>query len=578
MMQDFLLRVFVVTLGILTYPREDPGFEEWGDIDTVGVQDERLLRGEQKMEQEIAPNQSDQRVTEKDNMSDPRVTGEKTGDDHKLLQEHLATTDPGQDGQTDGSFREKPEREMLSSREQEEPFSHVKTSDNDTSEKLAEWERDYLWYIWNAYSIISIICFLKKYLRRNSQTIQNKLKASSVTYTVDGVQLPDSRTLQQFHAKYVRIPSEKKWREEEFLEGFAYDLLEAMESICDKNGGMMIEDFQMGQDYNIIVPFTPPKPYSFQCQLWNNQPSDTLSDMQVWGQIKLVENKKIPNGCPCQSADIDDDTVCLLHGENEKVKTKITDVSDGLLCSRGTPFLSKSQVTRWFQSTIKEAWALISHKYEFELNIRYIDAPGSLVIRFRSGKKISFTMNPVVKFDTNAHFFITPECSSNTDIFWTLSLSTYEDHLLEHLSKRLPENSCHIQTLEIASFLHQKETVMSGSSVLKDFHFKAALMHLLLTKTPSQWKPDEVDCRLRDLLAFMESSLEKKLLNHVLIGNPLAGVIELPAEFKAKSMNLFHPLVVHNCMYRNAVSHFQEMLRNADLLIHDYAECANDFI
>ncbi|XP_023128947.2 inositol 1,4,5-trisphosphate receptor-interacting protein [Amphiprion ocellaris] len=640
-MQETVLRVFVVALGLLMCPKDDPGVEDWETSITEGIHEQRLLREEEKLDQEMAPvseemthsgskgpqddmkdlpeeeNCSDQHVTKKEKMSDVTVTNRDSEDNHKLPEGHTITkSDPSlpqtcngepetvpttsqtsleqkdRDAQTEvpdrpqGQNKKPEDDEMFGSTEQEAPLSYVytKTSENETSENtFAEWARDYLWYIWQTFSIISIIRFFRKYQSRKSQMEQEVTAALSGTCTVAKVLLPDVNTLKQFYAKCVQVSSEKKWREDEFLEGFANDLLEAMRTIADKNGSMVIEDFEMVNLSDIIVPFHPPEPYSFQCRLWNNQTTDPLSDMHVCGQIKLLENKKVQNGCPCQSSDADEDMVCLLHCESENVKTQKTDACDGLLCSKNTPFLSKSQVARWFQGTIKQAWALISHKYEFELNIRYIDAPGALVIRFRSGKKISFSMNPVVRFNNDAYFFITPWSSNDLDTFWTLSLTSYEDHLLQQLSKHLPENSCHIQTLEIARFLHKRQTALSGSSALKDHHFKTALMHLLLTKDSSQWKPSCVDRRLRDLLAFMERSLERKLLNHILIGNPLTEVIELPAEFiKAKPVNLFHPLVVHNCIYRHAVMHFQEMLINAHMLIHDYAvrctQSANSFI
>ncbi|KAM4583951.1 inositol 1,4,5-trisphosphate receptor-interacting protein [Odontesthes bonariensis] len=635
MMQEMLLRVFVVALGLLMCPRDDPGVDEWDDIVAVSLQkhEERLLRGEEKLDQVIAPvrekmaqsekgpeddinnkpedpNQSDQHVSRKDKMSDSNVTDfEQDSADNKLPEgrfidesgpslpekyndesatavktSQITHEENGKDILTDSSTTEPgrpqgkhrmPEEEMFSSKEQETPLSHIqtKTTESETSKKsISEWEKEFIWYIWNTFSIFSMIRFLKKYLIRNSQTKREVTRAFPVICTADEVLLLNVDTLQHFHAKCVKVSNEKKWRKDEFLEGFANDLLEAMRSICEKDGSMVIEDFQMVNTCNIIVNFTPPEPYEFQCLFWNNRANDPLLDTEVSGQIKLVEGKKISNGCPCQSSDADDDMVCLLHSESEIVKTKVADVCDGPLCSRSTPLLSKSQVTRWFQSTLKQAWALISHKYEFELNIRYIEAPGALVIRFRSGKKINFSINPVVKFSTDAHFFITPWSPKDLDTFWTLSLTIYEDRLLEQLSKGLPENSCHNQTLEIACFLHKRQTALSGSTALKDFHYKAALLHLLLlNKKPSAWGPDNVAFRLRDLLAFMEKSLEKKLLNHVLIGNPLTAIIELPTEFtKAKPVNLFHPLVVHNCIYKNAVMHFQEMLRNAHMLIDEY--------
>ncbi|KAM9363610.1 inositol 1,4,5-trisphosphate receptor-interacting protein [Symphorus nematophorus] len=617
MMEDTLLRVFVVALSLLTYPRDDPGVEEWDDIITVGMQEyeERLLRGGDKLDHEMAPVseevrrnektgplndfkniQSDQHVTEKDKMSvleDMTVTKQEEDNfDHKIPQggHFLPNLDPSQpqDSKSEPETalktspfhrpqgqQEKPEeKEAFNSKEQESSRSrlHTETSENEASEAIANWEKDYLFYIWNTFSIISMIRLFRKYLGRTSQMQQEE----TMNCTAAEVALPDSDTLQRFHSRCVS--SDKKWREEEFLEGFANDLLDAMRTVCDGNGGMVIEDFQMVDVYDIIIPFSPPDPYSFQCLLSNNQASDLLPDMQVCGQIKLVEKKKVQNGCPCQSPDADD-MVCLLHCETDKVEMKMTDVCDGLLCMKNSPFLSKSQVTRWFQSTIKQAWALISHKYEFELNIRYIDAPGALVVRFRSGKRITFSMNPVVKFNTDAYFFITPCCPNNFDTFWRLSLTNYEDRFLENISKRLPDNSCHSQTLEIVRFLHRRQAALFGSSALKDSHFKTALMYLLLTKDPSQWKPNNVACRLRDLLNFMERSLKKKLLHHVLIGNPLTQkVIELPAEFtQAKTVNLFHPLVVHDCIYRNTVMHFQEMLRNAYMLIHEYVDQCTDF-
>ena len=640
-MQDTLVRVFVVALSLLTYPRDEPGVEEWDDITAVGMQkhEERLLRGGDKPNHQMAPvseevahadkkaplgdaqnipeerNQSDH-VTEEDEMSvleDVTVTKEEEDSaDQKLPEEgHVnANSDQSQshnskgaletpalktsqteheqereDIQIDGSDgdpsrsqeeQDKPEhKEAFSSKEQESPVSHLhtKTSENETAEKtMTDSERDYLWYIWNTFSIISMIRLFRKFLEKKTPVTKGEATSFPVTCTAAGVLLPDSVSLQRFHSRCVQV-SDKKWREDEFLEGFAKDLLDAMRTVTDRNGGMVVEDFEMTDVCDIIVPISPPDPYSFQCLLWNNQASDLLPDMQVCGQIKLVEDKRVQNGCPCQSADADD-MVCLLHCTTEKVVKKTADVRDGLPCTKNSQFLSKSQVNRWFQSTIKQAWALISHKYEFELNIRYIDAPGALVVRFRSGKKISFSMNPVVKTSTDAYFFITPGSPNNLDTSWALSLTNYEDRFLERIAKNLPNNSCHIQTLEIAHFLHRRQTALSGSSAIKHFHFKTALMHLLLTKDHSQWKPNHVACRLRDLLDFMEKSLKKQLLHHVLIGNPLAQrVIELPAEFtQAKSVNLFHPLVVHNCIYKNAVMHFQEMLQNAHMLICDYVD------
>lgn len=597
MMQETVLQVFVVALGLLLCPR-DPGVEEWDEVITPGLQkhEARLLRGGEKLDQVgdkmtqngnqephgytvtyEQQNQFDRSLIEKDESdSDATVSEEPRGADHRLPKKSVAKSSTNlEDYKTEqdvlaNSFTKgsgSPQgRNKKSEKLQQKSPAEAETAQNAPTAG----ERDYLWYIWNTFSIISMIRFLRKYLR-TFQMDQEVSRIFPAERRVAGVQLPDAATLHYFYDKCVQISSDKKRREGEFLEGFASDLLEATRSICDNNGGMVIKDFQAVNTCNIVVHVTPPEPYSFQCRLGNNQVSGLL-DMHVCGQIKLVEEKKSQNGCPCQSSE---EMVCLLHCESE-IKSKTVDVWDDL-CSKNSPFLSKAKVARWFQRTIKQAWAQISHKYEFELIVRHIEAPGALVIRFRSGKKISFNMNPVIKFNSEAHFFITPWASSTSDNFWTLSLTNYEDRLLEYISKHLPENSCHNQILEIACFIHKRQMALTGSSALTDHHFKMALMHLLLTKKSSEWNPDFVTHRLQDLLGFIEESLEKKLLTHVLIGNHLAQVIELPTELtKTKPVNLFHPFVVHDCIYQTAVAHFQEMLRNTCMLILEYiAQHAN---
>lgn len=628
-MQDTLLRVFVVALSLLMQPRHDPGVKE-GDDMTLREHEDRMLRQGEKLDQEMpsvhqmmqtdagAPQdsllsgdregieatmskESNQHTAEKDQMQVPgSVNNEDSEDDtanHRTpedgysnsvpsllekpesdLATELKNSDVNHEDQTEvprvkgSSDLSQGQQEVFSSQEAPLHHLHTETSEDEGSEMtLADWERDYLWCIWNIFSLISMIRFCRKYLKSKCQMKQTAARACHVTCSAVEVRLPDSDTLLRFYSKCLQVPSSQKW-EDAFLEGFMNDLLESMRAVCSRNGGMIIEDFQLVDVCDFIAPLSPPEPYSFQCRLWNTQTADPLTEMQDCGQIKLVENETAKHGCHCQSADGDDDVVCLLHCEKEQVKTKPSEVCDGPLCVKSSPFLSKSKVTRWFQNTIRHAWREISHKYEFELNIRAVDAAGALEVRFRSGRKISFNMGPVVRLNSDAHLYITPCCPNDLDDLWTLSLTVYEDRFLDQISKRLPENSCHIQTLKIVYFLHKNQTRLSGSSALKDHHFKTALMHLLLTKDPSQWKPNYVGCRLQDLLVFIERSLEKQLLHHTLIGNPLIQkVLELPVEFtRAQPVNLFHPLVVHNCIYRNAVMHFQEILRNADMLILDY--------
>lgn len=577
-MQETFLQVFVVAVGLLVYPNNDPRIEEWDDALTAGMQEheQKLLREEEKLNQEMEhgghtelheqEDEADLHSAKNQDATDQNHPDFKVDIRSVLL--HKLKTDNETDArvlQVDHDDRTDVKGNLQKGTEANEMAQiHTKTPPSGK----AELEKDYLWFIWKTISVVSFIHFFWKCKLRNSQGKQSRKRPALLSNMPNDMPRIESSTLQLFYSQCIEVASDRKQREEEFLKGFINDLLETMTQVCSENGGMVIEKAEMEDVHNIIVPFTPPEPYFFEC-LYINQADDVLLDMQMCGQIKLMKNEKIQNGCPCQASDADD-MVCLLHSESDKVKIKVSGAFDGLLSKKDSS-LSKAEVSRWFQRTIRQAWSLISFKYNFELNIRN-NIPGAMIVRFRSGEKINFSINPVIKFGTGSHFFITPCSPIILDTFWSLSLSKYENDLLNQISEHLPDNSCHVQTLEIALFLQKKQTTLTGSSALKDLHFKVALMYLVLTKDPSGWRPDLLANRLQDLFDFLMKSLETKHLHHVLIGNPLApNVDQLPtALIQSKPVNLFHPLVVHECMYKNATMHFQEMLKNTHVLINDY--------
>lgn len=570
---EMLMRALVVALSLVLL-HDDPGLEEREDVATINMQDrEELQRNRAQSDHKMAPviqevihqlfwpsaGGDDASVFLLEGDSDHNILKE---DQHLMKNSHVVRTPTGEDTQVDVSLSPNQSGKTVSSPHQKhDVFSSEKQTPSlqlqiRTSGKgpLEHPLPENFWWMWNVFSIISMIHLVRKCLGRPLQ------KSELAKYPATELTLPDSNTLLQFHSGCIRALSDNRSWEIAFLEGFANDLLDVMRSVCDESGGTVIEDFQMPDARHIIVPFIPPDPYRFQCFLLKDQ-----IDVQMCGQIKVIRTQG-QSSCPCQSFDTDN-LVCLLHCDTEqRIKPDIC----GLLCLKDS-LLSKSQVTKWFQSTIKQAWGIISHKYEFELNIGYIDTPGALQVRFRSGKKVSFTMNPVVKFNADAYFLMSHSPSSS-DHIWTLSLGSYEDHFFKEMTRYLPKNSCVDQTLEIALFLHRRQAVLTGGSELKDSHFKMALMHLLLIRDPPQWEPQHLEHRLQDLLDFVKKSLERKILHHVLVGNPIIRkVAKVPAELtQADAVNLFHPLLMHNCLHRNAVKHFQEILRNAHILIDDY--------
>lgn len=446
----------------------------------------------------------------------------------------------------------------------------------------------YGWYFWSALSLL--IFFTIEICRKDQHSAEpSDLVEDEVGYTYSGtvsskVLAFDKCVLSKFCETSFSPFVHECRRVQEFVEGFADDLLESLRSICDRDADMELEDFvgvgSMFESWRVckplmcdlIVPFSTPEPYQFQFQLWCDASAGIPLDMRGCGRIRLT---KTGGNCPdCGTTNLGDDMLCLLHNSNQSSKSDDHDLEE-LLCSKEA-YLSKDQVMKWFQISVTRAWGRISHKYEFELNFRSLDFPGALKVRFKSGKVVVLNITPVVQFEDSDAYFVShfsSDCSNTSDNLWHLSFTIYERNLFKHMAKRLPENSCHIRCLQIVSFLCKKQSSLRGNTALTNYHLKTALLHLLLCKSASAWRQQCLDQRLKDLLVFLHKCLLEKRLTHIMIGNPLLPAeIGLPAMFRVmEPINLFRSLVLQRRLYAETVETFEEMLRNAPVLIQEYS-------
>ncbi|KAJ8248134.1 hypothetical protein GJAV_G00238710 [Gymnothorax javanicus] len=450
-----------------------------------------------------------------------------------------------------------------------------------------EEEEPFGWYFWSGLSLVIFLTIevcRQDFAARDSTPLDEEGFSEGAVLTK--ALFPEKKLLSSFCESCIRASVQEGRRTCEFVEGFADDLLEALRSSSDRDSEMELEDcLGVGSTFegwrvdkpltcDLIVPFTPPEAYAFTFCLWcGPNPGDFPPDMQGCGRIKVGEARMDGSDCLCGTARLGEDMLCLLHRKGDRPKP--TDGSDDLLCFKNSPYLDKDQVMKWFQISVTKAWGRISHKYEFELTFRNLDAPGALKVRFRSGRVIVLNITPVVQFENTDAYFVShfpSEDGSCSDTYWSLSFAVYEKKLLRHLAKNLPENSCHLRCLQIMSFLHKKQEGLTGKSALTNYHLKTAVLHLVLRTRSSAWQPENLEPRLHDLLSFLEKSLQEKRLCHVLVGNPkVPKEIGIPAVFRsAESVNLFRPLVLQRQLYSRTVEHFQEMLRNACVLIQEY--------
>ncbi|XP_006880236.1 PREDICTED: inositol 1,4,5-trisphosphate receptor-interacting protein [Elephantulus edwardii] len=405
---------------------------------------------------------------------------------------------------------------------------------------------------------------------------------------LQGLTLPDKATLGRFHERCIRGATADAARTREFVEGFVDDLLEALRSLCNRDTDMEVEDFiGVGSMYenwqvdrplvcDLFVPFVPPEPYRFRAELWCSGRSVPL-DCQGFGQIKVVQGDDDTPGCICDKTKLGEDMLCLLHGKNSLVRpgAKMED----LLCAKTSPYVDTMQVMKWFQTALTRAWHRIARKYDFDLAFGQLDMPGSLKIKFRSGKFMPFNLIPVIQCEDSDLYFVShlpkgpSPWSPASSMDWLLSFAVYERHFLRVMSKALPEGACHLSCLQIASFLLSKQSRLTGPSGLCSYHLKTVLLHLLLARQAADWTAGQLDMRLHDLLRFLEKSLQEKKLHHFFIGNrrvpEVAGLPE--AIRRAEPLNLFRPFILQRGLYRKTVDSFYEMLKNAPALISEYS-------
>nr|XP_055060528.1 inositol 1,4,5-trisphosphate receptor-interacting protein [Misgurnus anguillicaudatus] len=462
--------------------------------------------------------------------------------------------------------------------------NHVQIDTNQADEASFMDVSMYSWYIWKAISLISFLRFLKWILTFNFKTqpkkhsFLNGRNKPTMSNILAKVLNQDEKALTSFCDRVVQVPASNIWWAREFVDGFVSDLLESVRNVNGKSSYVTIEDFiGVGSLYeewvlrksivcDIHVRIVPSKPYSFEFELLRGKTC-------LYSKAKMVKGTNLSN-CLCSGSDLDDDTLCLLHPD-PKHDDVVKDYTNGGLCEETSSYLSKTQVVRWFRNAVRKAWEESSHKYDFQLLFDKGESPVSLKVGFRSGKVIRFNITPVVQFQDSQAYLVSylPSDRHLSDTDWPVCFARYENALLQHFTKTLPDNSCHIRCLQILSFLHKHQIGQTGKCGLTCYHLKNTLLHLLLVNNPTSWQPEQIAWRLHEMLTFLQQRLEVKLLPHALVGNPLVpGDFGFPEEFrKQKPLNLFLPLLSNEELRIQTDNHLVEMVTNIPVLMYEYS-------
>lgn len=359
----------------------------------------------------------------------------------------------------------------------------------------------------------------------------------------------------------------------EFVESFVDDLIEACRALSRREAYPQLEDclgigaafekwgtVHETQEFDILVPIVPPQGTMFVLEM-----RDPALGRR-YGSV-LVESE-----CVCKHEKLLGDVLCLVHHHRERPAHSGTCSSSTKAALCTASYLDIYKTVQWFRNLLSNAWALVAHKYDFKLSFPLSTTSCNLRLDYRSGRSLSIRLILGVQREDTLVYLVSQASNQEqlTSVDWPESFAACEHLFLKLVGRFAPENTCHLKCLQIILSLRDTKNLPpeAPAPILTSYHFKTALMHLLLRLPLTDWQPDMLCQRLQDILWFLGRGLQQRSLHHFLIGNTfLPLTIPIPKTFRsAEPVNLFQHLVLNPLAYSQAVEEFHSLLTQVKTL------------
>lgn len=359
----------------------------------------------------------------------------------------------------------------------------------------------------------------------------------------------------------------------EFVESFVDDLLKACRVLSRRDTRLQLEDclgigaafekwgtLQETQKFDVLVPIIPPQGTMFVLE---------MRDPALGRRCGCV---LVESECMCKREKLLGDVLCLVHHYNDYpgLMGKCSNSIKATLCTNS--HLDVCKTVQWFRNMVGNAWALVAHKYDFKLTL--LSSPNSCNLRldYRSGRFLLIHLLLGVQREDTLVYLVSQSQDHEqlTSVDWPESFAACEHLFLKLVGRFAPENTCHLKCLQIILSLREAQNLPQRANrpILTSYHFKTALMHLLLRLPLTDWQQDMLSQRLQDLLWFLGRGLQQRSLHHFLIGNNfLPLTIPIPKTFRnAEPVNLFQHLVLNPLAHSQAVEEFHNLLTQVKTL------------
>ncbi|XP_038240918.2 inositol 1,4,5-trisphosphate receptor-interacting protein-like 1 [Dermochelys coriacea] len=383
---------------------------------------------------------------------------------------------------------------------------------------------------------------------------------------------PDRAALELFYEQHLQGVSKDLASTCEFVAGLVNTLLEACRVLTYQTFLPELENcigvastfegwcpHRDPKAYQVLVPLLAPKGHSFRLEMENAE-----GTLEKHGHV-VVELE-----CVCKRERLLGDVLCLLHHSEED----LSDNKQGpfrvhILCS--SSHLDVRKTTLWFHSLVGKAWALIAHNYSFQLTAQPSASSCKLRLAYESRRALSIEIILGVQQGDSLVFLAShgAETGHLSSTVWVETFAVQEMLFFQLVSRYAPQDSCHLKCLQILIHLKECRLPTLENRILTTYHFKTALMRLLLLLPLSEWRPEQLAQRLQDILLYLHRGLEEKRLYHFLIGNSaLPNQIPVPKACRnAEPLNLFQHLALEPAAHVQAMSEFLEVMEQVRALL-----------
>ncbi|XP_063253453.1 inositol 1,4,5-trisphosphate receptor-interacting protein-like 1 [Prinia subflava] len=301
--------------------------------------------------------------------------------------------------------------------------------------------------------------------------------------------------------------------------------------------------------YQVLIPMTPPPGHSFHLEL-DSAGHKHVRNFRVRVQLE----------CTCTGEQQGENLLCFLHQPEEELRSSQEPSLLDTLCIGS--YLDVHKTARWFCQLVRAVWPALPHSHNWHLTL----LPSRRSCQFKVTNGIeSFRMEMLFGVRRgDSDIFVSSQTAEayTPSTTWPETYAVAEVKFFKYIASQAPADSLHLRCLQL--FIH----VQLGFG-FSTYMVKTIVMHLLNIIPVSHWRRRYFLQRLGDINVNLRRCLERKRLNHFVIGNKrLPQEISLPLDIaSAEPPNLLHHLAQSPAAHSQAMSEYQDLQHRLESML-----------